>query len=671
MSFGNIKLTQKGLLLQSKAQTGVKLKVTRIALGDGTLSTQAVQTLNSLIHELKTLNVTSLSVLGNGSAKVGGILTNQGLENGFYWRELGVFAQDPDEGEILYCYGNAGDLADYIPAGGSNEIIEKQLNLIITVGNATNVTATIDESLTFVTINEFNRKVDDLALKADVGAKASLTTAKKGNLVEAINEVKKKADDAKTDAGKAQTTANEGKSAAGKAQTTANEAKTAASEAQTTANEAKEEARLAKELGVEVKGDVVEALNSKKTITDSTTGSAWSTLINKIKSIKEGSGNALKSHVLSGKTFTNNDGVEYSGTMTNRGQVNTNLVNHNQEYTIPKGYHDGLGKVKAVIGGLIASVIKHGVKVGNVTGTFTGDANASASQILSGVIAYVKGSKITGTMKNYINKAFSPEGKTDNITEIANSGSYPDCGLIRHSLPIEGFIKGATRYQYVKNMRSENIKHGVKVGNDSVFMTGSFTSDADAVAGEILQGKKAYVKGSKVTGSMPKRTGGYNTDSLSKSGNELRMSIPDSGYYSDGAYVKYADNDWIESNIKAGVNMFGKVGTLVEGKKWALITFNTQSVAQWRDSYYTIEKPSFIPKIAVIYDDLAVGKMIAIGFNSEGSIGATSLMEYGLVDSNEVAYYVSVTTMNTSIEICIKTPTDYAQSTQIKMMFFE
>jgi hypothetical protein len=72
-------------------------------------------------------------------------------------------------------------------------------------------------------------------------------------------------------------------------------------------------------------------------------------------------GDAVAANVLAGKAFSNDDDTGIMGTMPNNGSVGTiTLDTQNKEYVIPKGYHNGLGKVKAVISGLIASVIKAG-----------------------------------------------------------------------------------------------------------------------------------------------------------------------------------------------------------------------------------------------------------------------------------------------------------------------
>ncbi|KYD02626.1 hypothetical protein B4102_0220 [Heyndrickxia sporothermodurans] len=149
--FGGLILTNRGRNLQVKAQTGVKLEFTRIAVGDGKLNGASILELNSLISQKKSLSITKLKVLAEGKAIVGTMFTNADISTGFYYRELGLFAKDPNEGEILYCYGNCGDMADYIPAGGGSDIIEKIINIITLVGTASNVSAVIDQSAVYTT----------------------------------------------------------------------------------------------------------------------------------------------------------------------------------------------------------------------------------------------------------------------------------------------------------------------------------------------------------------------------------------------------------------------------------------------------------------------------------------------------------------------------------------
>ena len=87
---------------------------------------------------------------------------------------------------------------------------------------------------------------------------------------------------------------------------------------------------------------IAEAIRNKKGTTAKINAQNFPSEIN---SILKGSGNASPSDVLSGKTFTNNDG-EQTGAMPNRGAWGTN-INPGESATIPVGYHNGGGKVIA------------------------------------------------------------------------------------------------------------------------------------------------------------------------------------------------------------------------------------------------------------------------------------------------------------------------------------
>ncbi|RCX20870.1 tail-collar fiber protein [Anaerobacterium chartisolvens] len=163
--FGGMISTNRGRLLQAKAQTGVELHFTRIAVGDGALGGTSILELNALKNEVKSLEIKKLKVLPEGNAVAGTALLNTDLASGFYWRELGLFAQDPDAGEVLYCYGNAGTNAEYIPAGGGPDIKEKIIDIITIIGNASNVTATINQSLVYASqqdIQHLQTQIDSI-----------------------------------------------------------------------------------------------------------------------------------------------------------------------------------------------------------------------------------------------------------------------------------------------------------------------------------------------------------------------------------------------------------------------------------------------------------------------------------------------------------------------------
>ena len=145
-AFINNDITAAGLIVLAKGAAGEKINYTRIVLGDGYLEEgQTPRSLTDVVSPRATIDITKLKVNTDGTAAVGGVFSNDQTSDGFYYRELGLYAEDPDPavGEVLYCYGNCGDLAEWIPPTGGATIVEKTIDIITVIGTATRVTAYI------------------------------------------------------------------------------------------------------------------------------------------------------------------------------------------------------------------------------------------------------------------------------------------------------------------------------------------------------------------------------------------------------------------------------------------------------------------------------------------------------------------------------------------------
>ena len=81
------------------------------------------------------------------------------------------------------------------------------------------------------------------------------------------------------------------------------------------------------------------------------------------------------------------------------------------------------------------------------------------------------------------------------------------------------------------------------------------TSDADAVAADILPGKTAYVNGSKVTGNMPTKAAATYTPTTSD------QTIAADQYLSGAQTIK-GDANLVAANILKDVTIFGVTGSL-------------------------------------------------------------------------------------------------------------
>lgn len=93
--------------------------------------------------------------------------------------------------------------------------------------------------------------------------------------------------------------------------------------------------------------------------------------------------NALATEILSGKTAYVNK-VKVTGEMTNNGAVTGTITTKAQEYTIPAGYHSGLGKVSISSteqAKIIASNILNGVTILGVTGNVSPSSSVTSGSV--------------------------------------------------------------------------------------------------------------------------------------------------------------------------------------------------------------------------------------------------------------------------------------------------
>ncbi|EGJ51826.1 phage tail protein [Desulfocurvibacter africanus] len=151
-NFSGLVLTRAGADLQDKIATrGVTLTFTRAALGDGMwLQGLDPTSLTALVSEKQSLPIQGLADTGQGQHTLSLLVDNTGLATGFMLRELGVFASDPDLGEILYQVSSASN-PDYLPPDGGATHIEMSLDLHVVTGSASSVTAIINQGLVYAT----------------------------------------------------------------------------------------------------------------------------------------------------------------------------------------------------------------------------------------------------------------------------------------------------------------------------------------------------------------------------------------------------------------------------------------------------------------------------------------------------------------------------------------
>lgn len=122
-NFNAAVLTAKGIALLAKAQAGqTNIEFTKAASGDGSYEAEEpLLTVEALKAQKQEFPINKVSVVNDATVFVKFLITNQqeagNLAQGYYVKEVGIFATDPDEGEILYAIATAVENQwDYMPA---------------------------------------------------------------------------------------------------------------------------------------------------------------------------------------------------------------------------------------------------------------------------------------------------------------------------------------------------------------------------------------------------------------------------------------------------------------------------------------------------------------------------------------------------------------------------
>ena len=149
--YPNTRLTNYGRELIARSQaTGKKLQYIKLVTGDGQLDNQNIDTMTSVIApKLECPFTSNGEFVGDGQFRIEFAVGNSTVTNGFFARELGVYANlegESDSAARLIAYSNGGNYASYIPSK-ETPINSKVFSLDVVIGNSTNVTVKkIDEA---------------------------------------------------------------------------------------------------------------------------------------------------------------------------------------------------------------------------------------------------------------------------------------------------------------------------------------------------------------------------------------------------------------------------------------------------------------------------------------------------------------------------------------------
>ena len=155
-----LNMTNAGLNILLRALAGDRIVFTRVQIGNGEgQSPAAAEALSNPLLELpiQTIQVNAANVTLQTK------FNNNTVEAGFRHTETGIWVQNQDDAtvEILYAYGTQPEAtADYISASGDS-ILETQMDFMVFVGEAENVSAIVSESLVYASAADLKSHTKD------------------------------------------------------------------------------------------------------------------------------------------------------------------------------------------------------------------------------------------------------------------------------------------------------------------------------------------------------------------------------------------------------------------------------------------------------------------------------------------------------------------------------
>lgn len=140
--WSNATMTDVGAALQAKVNAGkTKLTFTKIKVGSGVNATNPLALTDVISSKWETTNF--VVKLEGKIVSVDTVITNTGVHEAFRMSEIGLFAQDPDKGEILYAYLTDPE-PDRMPAESGSVVVSQELTIGMVFSNTGNVSLTVN-----------------------------------------------------------------------------------------------------------------------------------------------------------------------------------------------------------------------------------------------------------------------------------------------------------------------------------------------------------------------------------------------------------------------------------------------------------------------------------------------------------------------------------------------
>lgn len=162
--FRTMILTDRGRNLISKIIAGSSgVAFTKVALSSQSYADSGIPALTALGSVKQTVEVSRVTKLSTAAVKIEAAIDNTKVTAGYTLNSIGLYAVDPDLGEILYGVSGAA-VAGYVPAYNGVTVSGIYINLTTSVSNADNVSLVVNPAATatIADIQSLQEQISDL-----------------------------------------------------------------------------------------------------------------------------------------------------------------------------------------------------------------------------------------------------------------------------------------------------------------------------------------------------------------------------------------------------------------------------------------------------------------------------------------------------------------------------
>lgn len=159
--WSNTVITEKGLALLAKLTQGNTLDIVEAVTGAGFVAPGLIQKQTGVTDPRQSLKARPVSYPETGRCDLPLTLTNEGLSTGYEVTQVGVFANDPDEGKILFFLAQSvtADIGTTVPSETEMPGYSAEWTFRIQYGQADSVNVTVDPANT-VSPTEMEQYID-------------------------------------------------------------------------------------------------------------------------------------------------------------------------------------------------------------------------------------------------------------------------------------------------------------------------------------------------------------------------------------------------------------------------------------------------------------------------------------------------------------------------------